>query len=687
MTLFLLLVIFALSVFACLRLSASGLTWLVVGLATAFALYQLVVNLDAHVAGGVAQPGRAVAALTLAGLTLGVAFAPTPRRRSRKGPARRVNPKTTITGRRRQSGASRKTEAGELSGFERQDRVGIGGMASVYRAIRNSDHKVVALKIPQEKFVADAKFVRRFHREAEVLMRLDHQNIIKVFGHANEGSIHYIAMEFIEGDSLESLIESRRLSLAHSVEIMRLTADALRYIHKQGIIHRDIKPGNIMVVKGALSADPEPRVDPNGVKLMDFGIAAGKVLTRLTMTGARVGTPVYMSPEQARGLKIDHRSDIYSLGLVFYEMVTGVTAFKGGYEAVVHQQIFQTPAPPRQVNLDVPQSLNELIMRMIEKDPDKRPSLTEVITAIEGGLFGEQAALTAPSQLVVSVNARKGVVRLLDTRGNLERSLGALAADSFPVPPLAVGADASLNLFLSVFDYRSGDAGPNMIRKLAPDGKELLTFGARGLKPGEFLYPAGIAVSPVGEVFVLDTETVTIQRFTLDGDYLGKFGGRGRGRGVFDDPRAIVASDQYLYVLDYGNRQVQRFTLGGEFMNRYSFRLSQDSEELRVLDGIGVDSRGALLISEANGGKIRTLRLDGKQGQSYLIEPLQGEDITATIDIGVDHEGFVYAARRGGHFIRKFAPDGALVSTLETYAPIVALSVIVREHVLAPVVA
>ncbi|HEX2863780.1 MAG TPA: protein kinase [Deinococcales bacterium] len=684
MTLFLLVIVFALSVFACLRLPQGALNWLVGGLGAALAVYELIVNLDAGVAGGVAQPGRAVAALTLAGLSLGITFAPTPRRRSRKGPARRPSPKSTVTGKRRAAPA-RKVEAGELANFERQDRVGIGGMASVYRAVRRSDHKVVALKIPQEKFVADAKFVRRFHREAEVLMRLNHQNIIKVFEHASEGSIHYIAMEFIEGDSLESLIESRRLSLQHSVEIMRLTGDALRYIHKQGIIHRDIKPGNIMVLKGALSADPEPRVDPNGVKLMDFGIAAGKVLTRLTMTGARVGTPVYMSPEQARGLKIDHRSDIYSLGLVFYEMVTGTTAFKGGYEAVVHQQIFQTPAPPRQVNLDVPQALNDLIMRMIEKDPDKRPTLTEVIAAIEGGLFEEQDVLSAPSQLVASVNARKGVVRLLDTRGNLERSLGTLGPDGYPVPPLAVAADADLNLFLSVFEHRAGDAGPNMIRKIAPDGRDLLSFGAHGLKPGEFLYPSGIAVSPAGQVFILDSETVTVQRFSLDGVYLGKFGGRGRGRGTFEDPRAVVASEQYVYVLDYGNRQVQRFTLAGEFMNRYSFRLNQESDELRVLDGIGVDPHGALLISEANGGKIRTLRPDGKQGQSYVVEPLQGEDTTATVDIGVDHEGFVYAARRGGHLIRKFAPDGGLVSTLETYAPIVALCVVLREKVLEPV--
>jgi eukaryotic-like serine/threonine-protein kinase len=263
-----------------------------------------------------------------------------------------------------------------IPGFEVLEKVGSGGMASVFKARRMADGQVVALKVPMEQYVADAKFIRRFHREAEVAQRLDHVNIVRTFEHGSLGPQHYMAMEYVDGRSLEGYIEANELTIDLSVAIMRSVADALQHIHAVGIIHRDIKPANIMILEGGITPGSPPTLHPESVKLMDFGIAGGKVLSRLTMTGARVGTPVYMSPEQARGLKIDHRSDIYSLGLVFYETLTGQTAFKGGYEAIVHQQIFQTPPPPRQLNLRVPKVLDQLVMRMIAKDPDERPSLT-----------------------------------------------------------------------------------------------------------------------------------------------------------------------------------------------------------------------------------------------------------------------------------------------------------------------
>ena len=269
----------------------------------------------------------------------------------------------------------------ETLDYEILEKVGSGGMASVYRARRRADDQIVALKIPMEQHVIDAEFIRRFHHEAEIARRLDHRNIVKTFDHGTLGIKHFIAMEFTEGRSLEVYIKTGDFDIELAIDITQFVVNALQHIHSFGFIHRDIKPANIMILRGGVQTG-RPRVRPDAVKLMDFGTASRRVLSRLTATDARVGTPIYMSPEQVRGLEIDHRSDTYSLGLVFYEMLTGQMAFQGGYEAIIHQQIFQTPPPPHQMNLAIPQVLDQLVMRMIAKDPAERPTLDEVFESL-----------------------------------------------------------------------------------------------------------------------------------------------------------------------------------------------------------------------------------------------------------------------------------------------------------------
>lgn len=134
--------------------------------------------------------------------------------------------------------------------YEILEKVGLGGMATVYKAKDRKTGRLVALKVPQERFLGDPRFVRRFHREAEVLTRMDHPNIVKVYDHGQVEGVHYIAMEFLDGEGLDKLIEERRLSLRQAAAILARVADALKHIHAQGIVHRDIKPGNIMVLKG-----------------------------------------------------------------------------------------------------------------------------------------------------------------------------------------------------------------------------------------------------------------------------------------------------------------------------------------------------------------------------------------------------------------------------------------------------
>ncbi len=562
----------------------------------------------------------------------------------------------------------------DVPGYDVLEKVGSGGMASVYRARRQSDNAIVALKIPMEQYVADAKFIRRFHREAEVAQRLDHENIVRTFEHGSIGIKHYMAMEYVDGRSLEGYIESGELSIPLGVEVMKAVSRALQHIHSVGIIHRDIKPANIMLINGGILSKDPPQLRSDTVKLMDFGIAGGKVLSRLTMTGARVGTPVYMSPEQARGLKIDHRSDIYSLGLVFYEMLTGQTAFKGGYEAIVHQQIFQTPPPPRQLNLAIPKELDSLIMKMISKDPSDRPKLSDVLNHLELSWAEETPDQDLNSRIIITVSSRQGVLRILDTEGSLNSSIGniGLGDEAFSAAPLSVALDSNGNFFAAVFEYRVGQENNQMIHQLDPNGKPLKSFGSYGMASGEFLYPISLAIAADDRLYILDSETSFVQCFDANGNFLFNFGGRGNGKGSFNDPRMVTCDQQgNVYVLDYGNKQIQRFTAEGNYQTRWAFKLSAKEDGLRILDGFTVDSLGNLYISDATGGRVRKITPESKVDLSYSIEPLQGEATETLLDLGVDDKGYLYASRRGGHLIRKYDLSGRLVDTLETYAPVV----------------
>ena len=581
------------------------------------------------------------------------------------GPRRRVQRRSRTQG--RASSGSKTTE--EARALEKQyeilEKVGVGGMATVYKAKDRKTGRLVALKVPQERFVGDPRFVRRFHREAEVLAKMDHPNIVKVYDHGQVDGVHFIAMEYLEGEGLDKLIEERRLSLKQAAAILARVADALKHIHAQGIVHRDIKPGNVMVLRGALREDG---VDPRGVRLMDFGIAAGKVLTRLTITGARIGTPVYMSPEQAKGQKLDHRSDIYSLGIVLYEALTGQPPFTGGYETVIHQQIFQVPTPPKQLNPQIPQVLSDLVLKMLEKDPAKRPSLDEVIRGLSAS-WEEERGLPHPFYLLVGVEAKKGTVRLLDLSGTAARLLSGIGSGPgyFPAPPLSVAADGEGGIWISVFEH-----GAKLLHRFSPEGEHLLSAGPYGMKPGEFLFPAALAVAN-GSLFVLDSETATVSRLDLKGQYQERFGGQGPGRGTFQDPKALAATPEFLFVLDYGNRQVQRLALDGRYLSRYAFRRSKESEELRLLGGVGVEGE-RLYLYDVEAAKVRVLDLAGSLLASHTLPLLEGEDRMSLVEL-LPFGGILYAARRGASRIHRIdLKTGEALPPLEVYAPVRALA-------------
>ena len=562
--------------------------------------------------------------------------------------------------------------------YEVLDRVGIGGMGSVYRARRRQDGRMVALKVPQEKYLADAKFVKRFYREAEVLKRFNHPNIVKVYDYRMQAPEHYIAMEFLDGDSLENVLEEKPLTFAQSVQMIRAMADALRHIHMQNVVHRDIKPANVMVLRNAFNEKGELR--EGGIKLMDFGIAVGKVLTRLTMTGARVGTPIYMAPEQAKGNRVDARSDLYSLGLLAYEMVTGQTAFKGSYEAVVHQQVFEQPRPPRQVRLEVPGKLSDLILDMIEKDPALRPTLDSVIARIDAGVL-EDDEFNDPVALAISIQEKRGTLRLLDLKSKLRQSLRDQGSgkDNLPSTANALTSDPAGNLYLSLLEFRQERSG-TLIRKLDPQGREIASFGSYGLAEGELLQPVGLAYAR-GHLYVLDAEAHTVSVYDGVGRFVRRFGGRGKGLGRFEKPSAIAAAPNgEIYVLDSGNSEVQRFSSQGEYISRYAFRLDRTSESLRSLEGLGVDRQGGVYIVDSVARKVRKIEPDGTPGATFGLETLVGEPTDAPWLLQIADDGSIYAVRQGGQMLRHFSSVGDLLGSKDMYAPVMAMTLLDRPH-------
>src|SRR6202790_3826795 len=251
-----------------------------------------------------------------------------------------------------------------LSGrYELSHLVARGGMAEVYRARDQPLDRPAALKVLFPELSVDRSFVERFRREAQAAANLSHPNIVPVFDWGEDTGTYFIVMEFIDGRPLSSILKTAGpLSAERTADIGAHVAAALGYAHKHGVIHRDVKPGNVLIT------------DEGQVKVTDFGIArAINTEESLTQTGAVMGTATYFSPEQAEGIGVDSRSDIYSLGVVLYEMVTGRPPFLGDPPvAVASKHVRDHPPAPREVNPGVPPDLEAIILKCLAKSPDHR---------------------------------------------------------------------------------------------------------------------------------------------------------------------------------------------------------------------------------------------------------------------------------------------------------------------------
>ncbi|MBX5474385.1 MAG: Stk1 family PASTA domain-containing Ser/Thr kinase, partial [Thermoleophilia bacterium] len=249
-------------------------------------------------------------------------------------------------------------------------KLGAGGMANVYLAEDQELGRRVAIKILNDRHANDDQFVERFRREAKNAAALSHPNIVSIYDRGEAEGTYYIAMEYLDGRSLKELIVSRGPAPVHvAVEYARQILSALRFAHRHGIVHRDIKPHNVLV-------DAEGRV-----KVTDFGIARAGT-SQMTEAGSIVGTAQYLSPEQARGADVDQRSDLYSLGVVLYELLTGEPPFEGDTPVEIAMKHLSTvPEPPSARRPDIPRELDWVVMRALAKDPDGRYQSAEEMDA------------------------------------------------------------------------------------------------------------------------------------------------------------------------------------------------------------------------------------------------------------------------------------------------------------------
>ncbi|MFN8184686.1 MAG: Stk1 family PASTA domain-containing Ser/Thr kinase [Candidatus Nanopelagicales bacterium] len=373
--------------------------------------------------------------------------------------------------------------------YELGETLGRGGMAEVFEGQDLRLNRRVAVKVLRPDLARDPAFQSRFRREAQSAASLNDPNIVAVYdtgedmldGAGEHAMVPYIVMEYVDGHTLRELMSSgRRLLPERSLEIMSAVLSALDYSHAHGIIHRDIKPGNVMLTR------------TGDVKVMDFGIARAVADAQATMTqgNAVMGTAQYLSPEQARGEVVDARSDLYSAGCLLYELLTGRPPFQGeSAVSVAYQHVSETPVPPSQIDPAVPPALDGLVLKSLAKNPgDRYQTANEFKADVERALAGLPVTGTIPTLRATvpasaSTTASLQPVGMVDPGGSAPAKRSPWAWIGVTVLVLAVAA-AALFLGRTLFDTGSGKrvTVPNIVGMSIDEAQRALE--AEGLRLG-----------------------------------------------------------------------------------------------------------------------------------------------------------------------------------------------------------
>jgi serine/threonine-protein kinase len=323
--------------------------------------------------------------------------------------------------------------------------IGRGAMGVVYRAVDPALDRMVAIKTIHlsDDLAERAEYEARFQQEAKAAARLSHPNIVTIYDIGREGDLVYMAMELLEGDELRARLERGRLPVREAVDIAAQVADALAYAHDFEVVHRDIKPANVMCLRGG------------AVKITDFGIARLRLSDVKTQTGMLLGSPRYMAPEQIAGRRVDARADLFSLGVVLYEMLTGAPPFAGeAMGAILYNVANTTPAAPSAANPEVPPMLDLVVAKALAKDPEGRYSHAREMAA-------DLRACLARSGAATAARAGADATLRLDATQVAAQMAGAAPARSEPTAEAAVRYAISRRFDSAVALHRLSGAAPS----------------------------------------------------------------------------------------------------------------------------------------------------------------------------------------------------------------------------------
>jgi len=507
------------------------------------------------------------------------------------------------------------------------ESAGTGGFATVYRAQDPQLNRVIALKVLHPHMAVNPQYLQRFLREARLAASINHPNVVTIHEVGQEANSHFIAMEYLPA-SLEGQLQPGGLPISQALELTRQVALGLQAAHQQGVVHRDLKPANIL-----LTPDGTPKVT-------DFGIARAAELSNMTASGMVLGTPNYMSPEQAQGQRVDARSDLYSLGCVLYQMLTGVLPFESAtpYE-VIRQHIEAAPRPLRQLRPEIPAAVEQLVSRCLEKDPNRRyRSAAQLAQAIEGLLSQGQGS--ARQQPVVGVAPPLGATEIGGRTGKVGRSerIGWTGGHRWWLAAVGVVLLVGvLGGLVGAATMRSGNEGQAGLTEASSSGvtvndMDVQTLATNVMPPAPtftstplLAAAAGVPSSGIGSAggqvaqpnptFTPSPADTPVPQIPV---LLASFP---QGGHIAFVSERDGHSD--IYLMDADGSNVTRLTISGsgeEYSPSYSPTWSSDGSRIAIIETMAYDSRGYIAVINADaseGGYMLTNNWENNYSPDY----------------------------------------------------------------------